>query len=72
MTTMRKCGENGIITMIKYLVSYALTGMFLMIFLAIPIRFGATEDGMIKFAEEHRGIIGFLQAYMAYRIIEWM
>ncbi len=56
--------------MIKYSISYALAGMFIMIFLAVPIRFGVTEDSMIRFAHEHRGIIGFLQAYMAYKITE--
>ena len=56
--------------MIEYCISYALAGMLLMIFLAVPIRFGVTEDSVIRFAQEHRGIIEFLQAYMAYKITE--
>ena len=55
---------------IEYSISYALAGMFLMILLAVPIMFGITEDSIIQFAEEHRGIIGFLQAYIAYKITE--
>ena len=40
-----------------------------MILFAVPIRFGI-EDGMIQFVEEHRGIICFIQAYMALKIME--
>ena len=56
--------------MIEYFISYALAGMFLMILLAVPIMFGITEDSIIQFAEEHRGMICFIQAYTALKIME--
>lgn len=56
--------------MIEYAISYALAGMFLMILLGVPIRFGVTEDSIMQFAEEHRGMICFIQAYMALKITE--
>lgn len=55
---------------IEYSISYALAGMFLMIFLAVPIMFGMTEDSIIQFAEEYRGMICFIQAYTALKIME--
>lgn len=56
--------------MIEYSISYALAGMFLMILLAVPISFGMTEDSIIQLAEEHRGMIYFIQAYAALKIME--
>jgi hypothetical protein len=68
----RYCGllEIMIKQMIEYSISYALAGMFLMILLAAPIKFGMTEDSIIQFAEEHRGMICFIQAYTALKIME--
>ena len=41
-----------------------------MILFAVPIMFGITEDSIIQFVEEHRGMICFIQAYMALKIME--
>lgn len=57
---------------LDFFFSYIVSGLILVIVFAVLLKVGATEESIGRFTEDHKSTLNFIQAYMAYRIAEWM